>query len=289
MKTAEAVTKAVIKGFEPFKAELIRPISEDDVDHLLKIPIRRISLYDINKNRAEVLEINKRLKEIAKLLKNLVAYAIDWLDGFLAKALESLGKDQLKRKTKIKSFNAVDVKEIVKRDTPLRYDAKTGYLGTSVTTGTELFKVTPYDRILVMRHSGVYTVCDVPEKLFVDKNMWYCGLADKDELGKVLFTVIFKDLKTKYMMIKRCRITQFILNRDYSIVPEDSEVCRIDTRNAFSFYVKFTPKPRLKQTEQLFHAGDYEEKGAKTQGVRLASKEADKIMLEKKKIQTELL
>ena len=125
MKNAEAVTKDVIKGFEPFKAELIRPISEDDVDHLLKIPIRRISLYDINKNRAEVLEINKRLKEIAKLLKNLVAYAIDWLDGFLAKALESLGKDQLKRKTKIKSFKAVDVKEIVKRDTPLRYDAKT--------------------------------------------------------------------------------------------------------------------------------------------------------------------
>lgn len=289
MKTAETVVKAVMKGFEPFKAELIRPVTEEDVDHLLKIPIRRISLYDINKNRAEVAEINKRLKEIAKLLKNLVAYAIDWLDGLYVKAQEVLGKDQLKRKTKVKSFDAVDVKEVVKRDMSLRYDAKTGYLGTNVTTGTELFKVTPFDRILILRHSGVYTVCDVPEKLFVDKGMWYCGLADKDELSKVLFTVIFKDLKTNYMMIKRCRISQFILNRDYSINPDDSEVFHIDTRNAFSFYVKFTPKARMKQTEQLFHAGDYEEKGAKTQGVRLASKEADKIMLEKKKLQPELL
>ena len=71
MKTAEAVIKAVIKGFEPFKTELIRAVTEDDVDRLLKIPIRRISLYDIQKNRAEVQEISARLKEIARLLKNL--------------------------------------------------------------------------------------------------------------------------------------------------------------------------------------------------------------------------
>ena len=84
------------------------------------------------------------------------------------------------------------------------------------------------------------------------------------------------------MYIKRCRITQFILNRDYSIIPENCEVCHIDTRNTFKFYVKYTPKPRLKQKSQEFHAGDYEEKGVKTQGVRLASKEADKVVLEMK-------
>ena len=45
----------------------------------------------------------------------------------------------------------MDVKEVVKRDTSLRYDGKTGYLGTNVSTGTEVCKVTPYDRILIMR------------------------------------------------------------------------------------------------------------------------------------------
>lgn len=282
MKTQEAVHKAVIKGFEPFAAELLREISDDDVEHLLKIPIRRISLYDINKNRQEVKEINDRLKEIAKLLKNLVGYAISWLDGISGKVAEVLGDEYLKRKTTIKSFETVDVKEVVKRDISLRYDGKTGYLGTNVNTGTEVCKVTPYDRVLIMRKSGIYNVCDVPEKLFVDKGMWYCGLSDKDELSKVLFTVIFRDKETHYMYVKRCRITQFILNRDYSIIPENCEVCHIDTRDAFKFYVKYTPKPRLKQKSQEFHAGDYEEKGVKTQGVRLASKEADKVVLEMK-------
>ncbi len=289
MKTAEAVNKAVKDGFVPFASELLRPVTDEDVEHLLKIPIRRISLYDINKNRAEVKEINARLKQIEKLLKNIVGYAVAWLDSIQEKATVALGEDFMKRKTLVKSFQAVDVKEVVKRDLPLRYDAKTGYLGTAVSSGTELFKVSPYDRVLIMRKTGVYTVCDVPEKLFVDKGMWYCGFSDKESLSKVLFTVIFKDKKTQYMMIKRCRIGQFILNRDYSIVPDGGEVCHIDTRDAFSFIVKFKPKPRLKVLEAEYHAGDYEEKGIKAQGVRLASKEADKVVLEKKPEQPELL
>ena len=109
MKTAETVVKAVIAGFKPFAAELIRPVTEEDVETLLKIPIRRISLYDINKNRKEVEEINVRLKEIAKLLKNLTAYALSWLDGILAK----LDEEKTKRKTQIIGFNQVDVREVV--------------------------------------------------------------------------------------------------------------------------------------------------------------------------------
>ena len=50
MKTDEAVKAAVKDGFIPFKKELLRDVTDEDVAHLLKIPIRRISLYDINKN-----------------------------------------------------------------------------------------------------------------------------------------------------------------------------------------------------------------------------------------------
>jgi len=277
IKTAEGVVKAVITGFEPFKAELLRDITEEDVEHLLKIPIRRISLYDINKNRQEVEAIKARLKEIAKLLKNLRDYAISYLDSVLAK----LDKTLTERKTKITNIETVDVREVVKRDTALRYDASTGYLGTAVSTGTELMKVTPFDRILILRKSGVYMVCDVPEKLFVDTGMWYCGLADKEELSKVLFTIIYRDPKTKYAYIKRCRIEQFILNRDYMIVPDGMQIAHIDTREKFSFVLKYVPKPRLKILEEKFKAGDYEEKGLKAQGVRLAVKEVKGLTLEK--------
>lgn len=270
MKTAEGVINAVIKGFEPFKKELIRAVTEEDVDRLLKIPIRRISLYDINKNRKEVEEIKKRLKEIARLLKNLKSYAVKVLDGIL----EKLPKEIYGRKTEIACFTKVDVKEAASRDIPLRYDEESGYLGTAVTTGKEIMRVTPYDRIFILRKSGVYTVMDVPDKVFAGTGMWYCGFAEKEILSKILFTVIYRDSKTKYPYIKRSRVEGYILNRDYLIAPDSAEVLFVGTKNDFEFTVKYEPKARVKKTEDTFKAGEYAEKGLKALGVRLAVREA---------------
>jgi len=270
MKTAETVQKAVIDGFKPYKAELIREVTPEDVERLLKIPIRRISLYDINKNREEVKTINARLKEIEKLLKHLTEYAISWLEGIEAK----LDPKTTKRLTKVTKIAAVDVKDVVKRDTPLRYDEKNGYLGTAVSTGEDKLLITPFDRVFFVRKSGIYTVTEAPEKVFVGPGMWYCGFADKDSLSKVLFTVIYRDPATKYMYIKRCRVDGYIMNRDYFFAPDGMEVLHIDTRKNFSFTVHYEKKPRIKVSEKTFKAQAYIEKGLKAQGVRLESREA---------------
>ena len=150
-------------------------------------------------------------------------------------------------------------------------------MGTAVSTGIEVLRVTPYDRIFFMRKSGIFMVCDVPEKLFVDTGMWYCGYSEKESLSKVLFTIIYRDPKTQYAFIKRCRVEGYIMNRDYLIVPEGMEVLHVDTRNKFSFTLNFVQKPRLKITEQSFKAQDYEEKGLKTLGVRLVAREVESI------------
>lgn len=270
MKTAEGVIKAVISGFEPFKNEIIREITTEDVDHLLKIPIRRISLYDINKNRQEVSEINARMKEVRHHLKHLKEYALAYLDGIL----EKLEPEQKIRHTRIAKFGKIDVKDAVKRDVPLRYDENTGYLGTSVSTGKEILSVSPYDRILVMRGSGVYTVLDVPDKLFVDKKLGYCNFSDKETLSKVLFTIVFKDGKTGFPYIKRCRIEQFIMNRDYQIVPEGGEVLLITTKEKGLITLHYEPKARTKIQEENFKIQDYEEKGLKTLGIKLSGRVA---------------
>lgn len=284
MKTAEDVNKAVKKGVVPFKAELIREISDEDVERLLKIPIRRISLFDINKNKEQVSAINKQLKDINKKLKHLTDCAIDYLSDMLKK----FAPEELVRHTKISKFSAVDVKQVVKRDSPLRYDDK-GYLGTGVNGGSEILKVTPFDRIFFIRHSGIYTVCDVPEKLFVDTGMWYCNYADKDIISSTLFTVIYRDPKTKFCYIKRFRVSGWIMNRDYMIAPDGMEVLHVDTRQSFTFTLKYEKKPRIKIVKEDFDAKDFEEKGLKTNGVRLSSREVVEIKVEDADSQQKLL
>lgn len=272
-KTEEGVIKAVLDGFKPFKAELIRPITVDDVDHLLKIPIRRISLYDMNKNRQEVQAINDRIKEINRLLKHLVDYAISWLDGIEAKLSESVTG----RRTKITNINAVDVKVVSKRDMPLKYDEKSGNLGTEVSGGEEVLKVTPFDKVLYVRKSGIYSVSEAPKKIFVGPEMRYCGLADKESLSKVLFTILYRDPATQYVYIKRCKIQGYIMNRDYFFAPDGMEVLHVDTRKTFEFKLNYVPKGRIKKLTETFKAGNYEEKSLKAKGVRVVSKEVKDI------------
>lgn len=278
-KTEEGVNKAVKDGFKPFKAELIRDITDEDVDHLLKIPIRRISLYDMNKNKAEVTAINNRIKEINKLLKHLVEYAISWLEGIEKK----LDPETFVRKTKITNINAVDVKAVSKRDQSLKYDEKSGYLGIGVSGGVELFKVTSFDKILYVRKSGIFSVSETPDKLFVGPQLRFAGFADKESLSKVLFTVIYRDPETQYVYIKRCKVTAFIMNRDYFFAPEGCEVLHIDTRKTFTFKLNYVKKPRVKVLSETFKAGDYEEKSLKAKGVRVAPKEVQTIEVQSDK------
>jgi topoisomerase IV subunit A len=277
MKTAKGVQDAVMAGFKPFLKEIgPRKITDDDVEHLLRIPIRRISLYDINKAREEMEQIQARIKEINSHLKNITAYSVSYLKGIITKikANEEIGRGA--RKTLVGEFDKVIAKEVVKRDVELRYDSKSGYLGTNV-SGAKIAEVSPYDRILAIRKNGMYTVMDLSEKSFIGAEAWFIGAADKDILSKTIFTIIYKEKDTGYPCIKRCVIEGWIMNKDYFLVPDGAEVLLIDIKPKFTFTVKYKPKPRLKVLSENFKAQDYNVRGLKAGGIRLSAKEAEKV------------
>ena len=277
MRTADAVEKAVIEGFKPFMKEIgSRGISHEDVEHLLRIPIRRISLYDINRAKKEVEEIEGRIAEINAHLKKITAYAVSWLDGIIAKikANEDLNKGA--RRTKAGKFDKVDVKEVVRKDLLIKYDSNTGYLGTAVAGETKA-EVSSFDRILTIKNNGTWSVADIPEKAFVGQGAWWIGVADKEALLSTVFTVIYKEPKTGYPCIKRCVIEGWILNKDYSLVPDGATVLLVKTEEKFSFTVHYKPKPRLKVLKENFKAQDYNIRGLKAGGIRLAAKEIERV------------
>ena len=273
MKTAKGVSEAVIDGFKPFLKEIApREVSAEDVEHLLKIPIRRISLYDINKARDEMEQINARIKEINGHLKNITAYALGFLDKLIGKikANEELGGGA--RKSVIGAFGKVDAREAVRKDVSLKYDRASGYLGTSV-AGETVAELSPFDRILVIRNNGLWSVTDIPEKAYIGPNAWYIGEANKDALSSVVFTLIYADAGTGVPCIKRFQIEGWIMNKDYALLLDGVNVLHGDTRPKFSFTVKYKPKPRLKTLSETFKAQDYPVRSHKAGGVRLASKE----------------
>jgi len=277
MKTAKGVQDAVTSGFKPFLKEIApRSVSNDDVDHLLRIPIRRISLYDINKAHDEMEQIKNRIKEINAHLKNITAYSVSYLKSVIAKISANEEIAGGARKTVVESFDKVIAKEVVNRDVDLKYDARTGYLGTNV-SGSKVCEVSPFDRILAIRKNGMYTVMDLPEKAFVGADAWWTGAADKEALAKTTFTVIYKDKDSGFPCIKRCVIEGWIIGKDYFLVPDGAVVLHIDTRPKFTFTVYYAPKPRLKTLSENFKAQNFNVRGLKAGGIRLSAKEAEKV------------
>ena len=275
-KSRETVNQAVIDGFAPFAENIRREVTDEDVERLLKIPIRRISLYDIEKARDEVREIEERLKAIAYHLSHIVQYALDYLDDLRREAVIPVG-----RRAQIISFEKTDAREAANRDLSLKYDSDTGYLGYGLKTGKELFAVSHYDRILVIKKSGTYMVIDAPERYFIDKGMHLCCLADRETLENQIITAIYLDKATKYLYIKRCRITQFILSKAYELIPDNCRLVKVSLHDDAEVYVEYKPKKRIKVMEESFPFVEYSVKGVRAGGVRLTNKEVRSIKIRK--------
>ncbi|MFQ3621226.1 MAG: DNA topoisomerase IV subunit A [Spirochaetales bacterium] len=266
-KTAETVVKAVIDGFKPFANQIKRPVTTEDVERLLKIPIRRISLYDIQKNKREMEEIRARLKEIKHHLFHMVEYSVSFLEGII----QRYGKG-FTRKTQIKSFQKVDVREVAVKNLKLRYDPESGYLGYGVGSGQHLFDVSPFDRILIVRGSGVFSVHNVPEKLFVDKKLLYCGEADKERLANKVFSILYILKSTAQAYIKRFRIEGYILDKAYEAIPPEGEVLHLTTKEDVYIHLQYAKSPRSSIEEELLALNNFSVKSHRSSGRRLSTR-----------------
>ena len=262
--TTDEVALAVRTGLWPFAPQLKRDITDDDIETLLKIPIRRISRYDINRAEKEMKEIRARLRQIKKHLDGIIPYTIAFLQDLIDRY-----RSQFPRCTEIVEIERVDARSAANRNLKLRYDKKTGYLGHQI-SGTAVCDVSLYDSVLAIRKDGTYSVVQAPDKLFVGKGMLYCGLIDKD----LVFTVVYKD-KAGASYIKRCTIDKFILGRSYDLVPADCKVLKLTTDSDKQIALDYKPKPRLRKLNEVFPISEYPVRGLRAGGIRLSTKELE--------------
>jgi topoisomerase-4 subunit A len=267
-KTNEAVLAAVFEGFKPFTRELIRPLTAPDVERLLQVRIRRISLFDIEQHRREIERVRAELAETRKHLKNLVAYAIRHLEGLL----EKYGP-LYPRRTRSSRHEEIDARAVAFKAFRVAYDRESGYLGHKVNGEEFRTECTKFDRILMVFRDGRYKVIELPEKLFVGPDLVYAGLPERDRV----FTMAYSTRDAVY--VKRFTFGGAILDKEYRCVPED-EKCRIhffapDTPE--TLYIRYKPAPRQKINQQTCAPGEVDVKGPRTRGRQISIKEVASI------------
>lgn len=282
--TAEKVNKAVVDGFKPFMSELGDiPLSSEDIDTLLKIPIRRISLFDIEKNKAEIAEINSNIDACQYKLDHIIDYAEDYLSD-----LEGMfDRKEYARKTTVGSIEKKTAKEVAVRNLDVRYDIETGYLGTSVKTGESLLKVSSFDKIFYMKNNGEYRVVSVTDKIFAGKEgIFYINYGDKDVISQEIFTIIYRDRigDKKVWMIKRFQIAAFSLDKTYQTVPEKAKIKKISLFKSAIISVRYKEGLKYRVTEETFRFADFKVlKTSSGQGNQLTTKELEKLTIKQTK------
>lgn len=267
LKTLEAIHKTLEESLKPYEKKLLRTPTYDDRERLLQIPIRRISQFDIDKNKEEVALLEETLSKVDKNLKNVKKYAIEYLKKLILK----FGKDY-PRKTRIKTIEEIDRRTIETKEIKVGFDPATGFIGTKISGPTRIV-CTNFDKLLILNKTGGYKIVAIPEKQYFDEVVWV-GIADK----KTILNVIYKNKETQQAWAKRFIIDKFILDKLYPYLDETMEFQHISTNPEAVFELHLAPQARQKIKSTLFSFKKISVTGVKTKGTRITTQKVKKVV-----------
>lgn len=251
-KTMEGVKKAIITGFEPFLKELRRGIVDEDIERLLKIPIRRISQFDIDKNREEIEGIEKEEAQVRDNIEHLRSFVVKYLKGLIKEYAK-----KYPRCSKIESgaFKEVDVRAITASELTIKWDKENNFVGSGLRGGDELFKCSSLDELIFVWKDGRFKKTQPEDKIFVDKNLLAVIRYNQEKDRETReFTVVYEEGGYGFSYIKRFRFGGLIRNKDYRLAPEKpkSKILFFQEGCPETIYVKFKPAKNQKIHQQYF-------------------------------------
>ncbi len=214
-ETYKSVLKTVGDSLIPYRDELVRDVSKEDVERLLEIRIKRISRYDINRQMKEIRAINKDLKKIKNSLKDTIGFTISYIDGLLQK----YGK-LFPRQTETGEFKEVSIRKVALSNLNVVYNRSSGFLGHTIKAEDKKNDISitcsEYDKLFLIFSNGMYKIISVSDKLFVGHDLYWLGTVEKN----MCFNMIYRDGYENMAYVKRFITPKYILDKEYSLFKE---------------------------------------------------------------------
>ena len=218
--TWDDVISTIDKGLEPFKKNLKREVSVDDIKKLTEIPIRKISKFDLNKVKEKLNTIEITIEEVKNNLNHIIDYTIQYFTHLK----KHYGKER-KRKTVIEEFDDLDKKKISIKNQKLYVNKEEGFIGTSLKKDEFISDCSDLDDVIVFTKQGIMKVVKVDSKVFIGKDILHVSLFNSDIKEKT-YNLIYRDGKNGTSFMKRFKISGVIRDKEYNLTQgkEGSEV-----------------------------------------------------------------
>ena len=218
--TWDDVISTIDMGLEPFKKNLKREVSVDDIKKLTEIPIRKISKFDLNKVKEKLNAIEITIEEVKNNLNHIIDYTIQYFTHLK----KHYGKER-KRKTVIEEFDDLDKKKISIKNQKLYVNKEEGFIGTSLKKDEFISDCSDLDDVIVFTKQGIMKVVKVDSKVFIGKDILHVSLFNSDIKEKT-YNLIYRDGKNGTSFMKRFKISGVIRDKEYNLTQgkEGSEV-----------------------------------------------------------------
>ena len=241
-------------------------MTNEDIDKLLALPVRRIARFDIEKNQQELREIDEKIKKIRHKLLHLIDYTIDVLSEIKKKYGENFP-----RRTEIENIEQIDRKAAALNNIKVGWDRRNGYVGTGIKSDDTIV-CNEYDRLVCIEKSGKYRVIPmVPEKLFLGKLYDFRKYDSETQFG-----VIYRETKSGKYYGKRTSIGGFILEKEYMLCPAG---CKLEllTPRADAIYLWSEEDGKGKVTTREINLMEFPVRAPKARGLLIGGKTMTKV------------
>jgi len=219
-ETWDKVLDAIDKAFTPFKKQLKREITREDIVKLTEKPVRRIYKLDIDELNDQIKGLENDIKQVKNDLANLIDYAVSYYENLLKK----YGKGR-ERKTEIKAFDTIQAKAVAIANTKLYANFVDGFIGTGLKKDELVAEVSDFDDIVAFTKSGIMKVVKVADKVFIGKDILHVAVFDKTN-DRVTYNMIYTDGKTGVSYAKRFNVTGVTRDKEYDLT-KGSEKSRV--------------------------------------------------------------
>ncbi len=275
-ETWEKVIAAIDKAFIPYKKQLKRDITKDDILKLTEKPVRRIYKLDIDELNEQIKTLENNIKQVNNDLQHLTEYAINYYEELLKK----YGKGR-ERKTEIKLFDIIQAKAVAIANTKIYVNREDGFIGTSLKKDELIGDVSDLDDIIVFTEGGIMKVVKVQDKVFIGKNIKHAAVFRKGD-ERTTYNMIYTDLNTNISYAKRFNITGVTRDKIYYLTKggEKSKVYYLSVNpNGEAEVVKIilTPGSSARKKEFDFYFENLEIKGRGSIGIQVTKYKISKV------------
>lgn len=207
----DAAVAHVDKRLEPFKKNLVREVTRDDILKLMEIKMQRILKFNKDKADELIVKIKDEIASIDHDLAHMTDVTIRWFEYIKDK----YGKDH-PRRTEIRSFDTIEAAKVVEANEKLYINRQEGFIGTGLKKDEFVCNCSDIDDIIVFYKDGKYKIIRVADKIFVGKNVMHVQVFKRND-HRTTYNAVYRDGKNGPTYIKRFNVTAMTRDREYDL------------------------------------------------------------------------